>query len=270
MPRKVAHPNPRSPDQIDLDRLRTLREDPELWTTERVRSELGPISRHAIRRLWVRTRAYLEGAQTSWPPGAAEVGGQPLAWWPPHHAALPPPDVLGSQPRWRAGNIRTWAMSTGRMDVDGTPNPSPTSGGVTEKPVETRSPLDPALVEQARALRDASEMWTIHEISRELGVGLILVDRWQRRTRNRLERGVRLWPPPDAEVTVIHGLSQPLTWWPPHPRLLPPPDAEQDSPTGGWVWRKGVVAGWALQTGRCHVVDGALALGGADGEGEAA
>lgn len=271
MPRKAACPNPRRPDQVDLATFQALREDPELWTADRIREELAT-SRTTIHRLLVRTKGYLDGSRTSWPPGADDsVSGAPLTWWPPHHAALPPPDAPGAQPRWRAGNVRAWAMRTGRMDVDGTPLKYPTKGGSVEAQVEKAEPFDQGLIDQVEASKADGPLWTSADIVEGMGVTAGLVGLWYRRTRNRCERGLRTWPPSASEVGLVVERGSPLPWWPDHQSLLPAPDLYHEYRSSGRqypVWRKGTIARWALRTGRCRIVDGALTLRNSDDEGE--
>lgn len=271
MPRKAAHPNPRGPREIDLNRLYALWNDQELLTTALMGDELGLTSRHAVHRLWAPTRSYLDGTSSSWPPGGDGGQGGQVHWWPPHHSALPPPDIYGEQPRWKVGNLRRWAMQTGRMEVDGTPVRSPTSGGITVRPPQEVAPVDAALVEQIAAATSDPTPWTTAEIAEAVGVWPTLVALWQRRTHNRLERGVQSWPPGEAEITIMEGPLRMATWWPPHPGVLPPPDEYRDRPSGGRptaVWYRGTVWKWALQTGRCRVLDGVLTMRNTNNEGK--
>ncbi|MBE8523101.1 hypothetical protein ILP97_37375 [Amycolatopsis sp. H6(2020)] len=127
-----ATPPAQAIDDIDLDRMKALAADDELWTIAQVAEGLG-LSLRRTRQLWRQMTDWLQYGQGIWPPRPDTYLTDPhpvqLEWFPPHQTLLPSPDDDATgQPRWRAGTIRRWAIQTGRMNPDGTPKHAKPSG----------------------------------------------------------------------------------------------------------------------------------------------
>lgn len=75
---------------------------------------------------------------------------------------------------------------------------------------------------------------------------------WQRAAQNYLVRGHRSWPPSTAILRQCTDPADdgaaPVTWYPVHPSLLPPPDVP--GKRGQNRWYKGTIYRWGMQTRR--------------------
>jgi hypothetical protein len=262
-------------DGVELEALHRLRSDSRIWTLSDVQAALHLADRKAVLKLWRTTCNYLYGGHREWPPRGTVLtrrlpdAGAPVTdlWWPSYTALLPPPDLPGSrvQPRWYAGTIMTWAVQVGRLRLpDLAPIKATPRGGHDSAPAPVD--LSDISLKQLQALVDDDNLWTIQDIEEFFGVIQETAQRWARATRNRFERGITTWPPGAEEGR--QATSDPdgtgLSWWPSHPRLLPPP---KGTDSGGraryygsgdarywsearFLWRAGDVKKWALEVGR--------------------
>lgn len=253
-----------------LHTMRALQADRTLWGPRDIQQALGLVDRTSLYYLRVASRNYTERGLTRWPPDLKALrkpivladGATPacLSRWPAHPQVLPPPlDDIGdvNSPLWYAGDIRRWAMKTGRMALDGTPilqtphGPARAPGAAT---VPDLSTVDFALRQR---LVDDDTPWKLADIAAALEVTPGAVGHWDRAMRNMLDGGDRRWPPqlgPARKITMPAKGSVTLRRWPPHHRMLPPPDDyDGEAP----VWRAGTIRLWAMKTGRM-ALDGTL------------
>lgn len=262
----------RAADVIDLDQMRRLTTDNTVWGLPHVRSALGLRERGSALRLWRVTCNYLYGGMTVWPPHGdgltrrvtqADAVERPDLWWPPHVAMLPPPDFPDpARPRWYAGTTRRWAMQVGRMSVDGYPIKA-RPRGKARAVSETRADITQVDMDLVRQLTADDAWWTIVDVREFFGVSEPTAQHWYRACRNRWSNGVRTWPPAEGRRLATQDGPN-LTWWPPHPGLLPPPESMDDKGTGRfygedqnrwwagmrYLWRAGTIKAWGLKTGR--------------------
>lgn len=266
-----------------LRQVKQLCSDPTPWALADIQQALGLKDPRKVKRLWDRTLNYMGGRWTQWPPpsdpGAlpASSDRRPLTWWPAHYLVLPRPDYLDAagRPRWAAGTIRRWAVTVGRMAVDGTPILRPPGG--QDKRINHPALPDASKVDLAflRNLRADDDRWTINEIRAYFGVSAETAGNWLRGVRNRLITGTRTWPPTKADSRKVARSRRKPTlpeglWWPAHNLLLPPPCAliDTDDKTSGsrsqgaWagkqlLWRAGDIKAWGLKLGRVRL-DGSV------------
>lgn len=134
---------------------------------------------------------------------------------------MPPLDAGGfGNPRWYAGTVRHWAMSTGRMTPDGTP----------VKKKAGRPPLPESQVrrvvadeELERLLSDRTQ-WTTERIAAELLVAHSTVSLW--RTRELL-------PPPDVpHPTRLIWYAGTIRGWAMSTRRMAPDGTPRRAPLG--------------------------------------
>lgn len=246
-----------------IQHIVNLREDQALWDLHDIERELC-LNRTSIYRLYRVTRNYLAHGVTEWPPTkimsqrdfvprTLASGG--LGWWPPHFSALPPPDVdsAASRPRWRAGRIRTWAMQVGRMTVDGTPVRLTGRGHGRAIP-QSRLNVDWINQETHAALVNDETLWAIDEIWTFFQVSETVGRGWEQAAHALWTGTTRTWPPPRYIDKQDREHDEGLRWWPPHRRVLPPPDAVQDDSTdhlpGRYLWKAGTIKRWGMQVGR--------------------
>lgn len=262
-------------DGIKVEQLHRMRSDMRIWTIADVQAALHLPSRDVLLKLWRCTCNYLYAGHRAWPPVGAvrnkrlPDAGTPVEkmWWPPYDALLPPPDLPGNRanPRWYAGTIMTWAVQVGRLRLpDLAPVKGTSRGGAQPEPPAID--LTGISADQLKALVEDDSLWTVNDVEEFFQVTHEVAQRWARTVRNRLERGVSTWPPSNQEAKRIardpDGTG--LTWWPSHPRLLPPPigtesgDRVRTYGTGDsqwtWegrlLWQAGAVKKWGLEVGR--------------------
>lgn len=136
--RKIDHDHPPL-DHVDLRLWEALVGDTSLWTVADISASLQ--CGVSVVQHWSRAMRGMRNGGLEWPPdkeAARRVvkpapGNTVAEDWPAHPGVLPPPVDWGSdtrtdgpwnerpRPRWRAGDIRAWAMLVGRMQLDGTP-----------------------------------------------------------------------------------------------------------------------------------------------------
>jgi hypothetical protein len=200
---------------------------------------------------------YRDGAATQWPPAGDTLRqrltprghAEELTGWPPYLGVLPPPATSpGERPRWRAGDVRRWAMQVGRMALDGTPLPAGAARAGFPAKVPTASPKptlpDRDQIETIRQLCHDDTPWTSIDIELFFGVTQPRIAQWAAATREMMAGQWRHWPPLGE-----HGRGRKVVGWPPFFSMLPPPCA----PSNHMTWRAGDVIEWGLKTGRIDV-----------------
>lgn len=257
----VAARRPKLDDAVVRRLVDELLNDATLWDINDIAHALG-VERKPVEKLARVAANYLDGGATQWPP-AGEMLRQRLtprghatglAEWPPDFAVLPPPATPpGERPRWRAGDVRRWAMQVGRMTVDGTPVPP---SGQARRGFPARVPedgprptLDPVQIERVQALCDDETLWTWTQADI-----VIFFDMTQPRvaqlaatTREVIGGQWRHWPPLGEQ----HDRGRKADEWAPLLSVLPPPVTSHKG--GHMVWRAGDVIRWGLTTGRITI-----------------
>lgn len=235
-----------------LARIKELCSDPTLWDLWQVQNAIGVKDRTVMYKFMYTGDNYDRGGVTTWPPTMAEMSKRDLGEVPVDLASDCPPHVSilrrgvslsGGRRRWRAGDVRRWAMQVGRMTMHGTPIvPTSARGSVAKPKAVSGDPVDLGGID---ALIEDPTPWGQREIAELFEVDVSAVDRWARATRNRTTRGVRMWPPLSTETkhASTGGRGPRLRGWPPHHRLLPPEPE----------WTAGNIRLWGLRTGRLRL-----------------
>ena len=254
-----------------LHTMHALQADRTLWGPRDIQQALGLNDRTSLHYLRVASKNYTDRGLVQWPPNLAALrkpipvaeGIQPacLSRWPAHPHVRPPPLAHvgdSTSPQWYAGDVRRWAMKTGRMALDGTALLL-TPHGPTRTPGAATSPdLSEVDFDLRQRLVDDDAPWKLADVTKALEVTPGAVWHWYRATRNMVDGRNRCWPPPVAAARRVAkprgSKKNALRTWPPHHRVLPPPDRyDDDTP----VWRAGTIRLWAMKTGRM-ALDGTI------------
>jgi hypothetical protein len=251
----TAPARPRIDDAVLRRLVDELLDDATLWDITDIARALAVDKKRAEALARV-TANYVDGGATQWPPVGDALRqrlpprghAEGATGWPPSFSALPPPATPpGERPRWRAGDVRRWAMQVGRMNLDGTPVPAsalPRHGYPARVSEDSPRPeLDPVQIERVQELCDDDALWTQADIVKFFDVTQGRVAQWAAATREMAAGRCRHWPPSNER-----GPGRKVSGWPPSLSMLPPP-VEADPLS----WRAGEVVRWGLMTGRITV-----------------
>lgn len=264
-----------------IDQARTLQATTELWSLDDVCTAIGVDRDNRKARWQMRTALtnYAVSGETTWPPTHAirtqrtPDSGPGLRWWPPHVSVPPPPEVPDPHdPLFLSGAVYKWAMTVGRMTLDGQPiTPRGGAGEIPRSP--SGGPLPEIDLDLWHQLVSDTMLDDIDAISRESGISLPSLYHCYRAARG-LRSGAIPWPPTQDDARRSHGETRSalVTHWPATPTALPPPqgvrhpggvierhpDVRHEAynravPRAVWLWERGVWRRWAMITGRLTV-----------------
>lgn len=265
-----------------VDHARQLQATQELWNLDQVFAALGDLDRRTRWLMRTTLTNYATVGVRTWPPTREirnrrmDGDGPGLQWWPPHVSVLPPPEINDeNETLFLSGAVYKWAMTVGRMTLDGQPiNPIGGHGEVPHPPAD--APTPDVNLDHWRQLVSDTTLDDIEDISRESGISLATLRHCYRAARS-LRSGAIPWPPSpsDARRAHPHTSAAVVQHWPATDNALPPPQGVRhpdgriirrhnlrhsdynlvvpNSRSLVWLWERGVWLRWAMITGRVTI-----------------